>query len=99
MPSLAKSNVQKLLLIVTVAISFILQYPQPEVDNEYFSSLASAYTSSRTGDPPLEGVNIVITGATSGIGLSLTKKMYSLGGNIIVLGRSPWQSYQNYKMN
>jgi short chain dehydrogenase len=38
---------------------------------------------------PLTGLNVVITGATSGIGLEVTRKVFSLGANVIVLGRSP----------
>jgi len=37
---------------------------------------------------PLQNVTIVVTGPTSGIGLGLTRKLHSLGGTILAIGRS-----------
>jgi len=90
--NIARSPLQKALLAITVVVSIILQYPQPQLDLSYYTSLASDYTGSTSNaaeqNAPLDGLHIVITGATSGLGLSLTKKLYNLGGTIIAVGRS-----------
>ena len=83
-----RTKFQKVLLAFTLVFSIILQFPQPELDIEYYTSLASDYTESTDKDAPLQGLNVVITGATSGLGLDLSKQLYSLGGNIIAVGRS-----------
>ena len=93
MISITKTPLQKFLLFLTIAVSVLLQYPQPELDLGYYTSLASDHVNGNNFDDissafPLRGVKIVITGATSGLGLDLTKMLYNLGGTMIVIGRS-----------
>jgi NAD(P)-dependent dehydrogenase (short-subunit alcohol dehydrogenase family) len=95
---------QGILILFTLILSIALQYPQPKLDLNYYSELATNYTSSSTTgtgtgtttvisksnhDQPLHGITVVITGPTSGLGKGLTKKLYSLGATIIGVGRSP----------
>jgi NAD(P)-dependent dehydrogenase (short-subunit alcohol dehydrogenase family) len=86
--NITKTPLQKALLVIALLFSISLQFPQPKLDLEYYTALASDYTASTDKNVPLQGLNIVVTGATSGIGLDLSKKLYNLGGNIIAIGRS-----------
>ena len=45
-------------------------------------------TTNITKDQPLRGMHIVVTGATSGIGLGLTRKLCLLGATVVAMGRS-----------
>jgi NAD(P)-dependent dehydrogenase (short-subunit alcohol dehydrogenase family) len=83
-----RTTCQNFLLVFALVFSFILQIPQPELNLEYYTSLASDFTASTDKDAPLRGINIVVTGATSGLGLDLSKQLYILGGTIIAVGRS-----------
>ena len=40
-------------------------------------------------EAPLKGVRMVVTGATSGIGLGLSRRLHQLGANVVAMGRSP----------
>lgn len=51
--------------------------------------LAQSYAGVQDTDTPLIGKVVVVTGATSGIGLSLTKMLSRLGATVVALGRSP----------
>ena len=51
---------------------------------EYSSVSLDSYPSKT----PLEGITVVITGATSGIGQSLARVLHKLGATIVVIGRS-----------
>lgn len=79
--------------LIAVLIAAWLAYPQPDMDLSDEASFPWALAREKfTGDDnlcPLEGVNIVITGATSGIGKSLTLALLNMGGTVIALGRSP----------
>lgn len=88
MKHITKSPLQKALLLVAVILSVILQYPQPKLDVSYYTFLASNHTASEDRDQPLKGSTCVITGATSGLGLDLSKQLFSLGATIIAIGRS-----------
>ena len=91
----AKTRLQTGLLVITLIISYLLQIPQPHFDFGHYTSLASEYVNAPDkgndgGDAAsiLKGVNIVVTGATSGLGLDLAKTLHKLGGTIIAVGRS-----------
>lgn len=49
--------------------------------------MVRSYTGSESSKP-LEGTTILITGATNGIGLSLTRALSNMGGTVVALGRS-----------
>ena len=82
----------KVLLVIVALLAILIQYPKPKLDLKYYTELASKHVSSISDneyDPtPLNGVNIVITGATAGLGHGLAKTLHSLGGTIIPIGRS-----------
>ena len=83
----------KVLLVVIAILAVLVQYPKPQLDLEYYTELASKHVSSSISEneynlTPLNGVNIVVTGATAGLGYGLAKTLHSLGGTIIPVGRS-----------
>mmetsp|Transcript_12182 Transcript_12182/g.22828 ORF Transcript_12182/g.22828 Transcript_12182/m.22828 type:complete len:411 (+) Transcript_12182:188-1420(+) len=88
MKHITKSPLQKALLLVVVALSVIVQYPQPKLDVSYYNFLASNHTGAADKDQPLKGSTCVITGATSGLGLDLSKQLFNLGATIVAIGRS-----------
>jgi NAD(P)-dependent dehydrogenase (short-subunit alcohol dehydrogenase family) len=85
-PIITKYPLQRVLLVLTAFLSFVIQYPQPVPLN--FNNMASSYVSSTSVLEPLQGITVVITGATSGLGLSLSKKVHGMGGTIVAVGRS-----------
>jgi NAD(P)-dependent dehydrogenase (short-subunit alcohol dehydrogenase family) len=75
--------------VLVVLIAIILQRPHRELDWEgTIVPLARQYAANEDAALPLQGTTIVITGATSGIGWSLTKALTKLGGSVVALGRS-----------
>lgn len=88
MKNIANSPIQKALLLVGVILSVILQYPQPKLDVSYYNYLASNHTANEDELQPLKGSTCVITGATSGLGLDLTKHLFRLGATVVAIGRS-----------
>ncbi|GFH60113.1 hypothetical protein CTEN210_16589 [Chaetoceros tenuissimus] len=86
--NITRSPIQKALLVITFIISVFLQIPQPPLDLDYYISLAAQQTSGDTVRP-LNGKIVAITGATNGLGLELSKKVYNLGATVIAIGRSP----------
>jgi len=90
---IAKSPLQKLLLVIVLLLSILIQYPQPKLDLDYYTSLYAFDSTRSTANtaeptPTLHGVVIIVTGATSGLGLSLTRTLHGLGGTIVAIGRS-----------
>ncbi len=85
------------LVIFSVLVSIGVKYPHPILDKEYYQVLAANHTAIRHDDVVfhthkealLENVTVVVTGATSGLGLSITQLLYDLGATVVALGRSP----------
>lgn len=78
--------------VLVLVASWFLAYPQPDLNlEEDILPLARAYASvtDSSSMTPLEGVRVVITGATGGIGLGLVERFVQMGATIIALGRSP----------
>ncbi len=82
---------------VVAVMGIILRMPTPELKwNEVVVPSAIQYVETVTGkgidessrNQPLRGIYIVVTGATSGIGLGLTRKLCSLGATVVAMGRS-----------
>jgi hypothetical protein len=91
-------------LMVAVAIGVVLCMPAPALEwetvvvpsaVEYMKSALKVEESSVSTistislDQPLQGMFIAVTGATSGIGLGLTRKLLALGATVVAIGRSP----------
>lgn len=78
-------------------LSILHSFPNPELDMEkVVLPSAAEYAKDVLGievDPdsnqPLKGISIAITGATSGIGMGLTIKLFEMGATVIAIGRSP----------
>lgn len=91
LPALAWTGV-----VVVAALAFILNTPEPPLDwekfvlpmtNQFMGLSANDGACSTT--TPLKGVNVVISGATSGIGRGMTEGVVRLGGTVIAIGRNP----------
>eukprot|EP00797_Seminavis_robusta_P035969 Sro901_g218030.1 daunorubicin C-13 ketoreductase DnrU (400) ;mRNA; r:27120-28319 len=85
---------------VVILLGILLASPQPDLKwEEDILPLARQYATKNGGSTgyPLDGVKVVITGATNGIGLGLVKRFTSMGATVIALGRSPTklQALQN----
>mmetsp|Transcript_20699 Transcript_20699/g.46173 ORF Transcript_20699/g.46173 Transcript_20699/m.46173 type:complete len:423 (-) Transcript_20699:63-1331(-) len=78
--------------IFVILLAIIIRHPQPDLPAELPSIAAKAVKASPESidaGHPLDGINVVITGSTSGIGLGLARYLHGLGATIIALGRSP----------
>jgi NAD(P)-dependent dehydrogenase (short-subunit alcohol dehydrogenase family) len=67
------------------------KYNSASGDNDNVSGNARAAAAAAAvsdTSPPLDGVVVVVTGATSGIGHSLTLALIRLGATVVALGRS-----------
>ena len=84
-------------VLAAAVLAMILSIPEPQLDWEGVVLPMTNRYVGWTGDDgdgnmsptPLDGVNVVISGATSGIGRGATEAMTKLGANVIALGRNP----------
>lgn len=86
-------------VLVALLGALIAVAPRPELDWEgFFLPMATRYAKSLDlqidderafSTSPLHGVRMVVTGATSGIGLGLTRRLHQLGATVVAIGRSP----------
>jgi NAD(P)-dependent dehydrogenase (short-subunit alcohol dehydrogenase family) len=87
-----KSSTIFLASAIVVALAMLLGYPQPTLDFEKdIMPVARARMSLEPTDPtttPLKGLVVAITGATSGIGRSLTIALVNMGATVVAIGRS-----------
>jgi len=82
-------------VVVAAAVAFVLNIPEPPLDWQNFVlPMVNRYVGMPTSSPdqmstkPLAGFNVVISGATSGIGKGTVKGMIKLGANVIAIGRN-----------
>eukprot|EP00542_Grammatophora_oceanica_P005223 CAMPEP_0194066568 /NCGR_PEP_ID=MMETSP0009_2-20130614/86093_1 /TAXON_ID=210454 /ORGANISM="Grammatophora oceanica, Strain CCMP 410" /LENGTH=392 /DNA_ID=CAMNT_0038719533 /DNA_START=17 /DNA_END=1195 /DNA_ORIENTATION=- len=78
--------------VFVVIVAVWLAWPQPDLKyEEEILPLARSFMGLEftTSDQPLASLRVVVTGATSGIGLGLTKQLTNLGATVIALGRNP----------
>ena len=80
-------------VIAAAAVAFVLNIPEPELDWQNFvlpmTNRYAGLSGDNMSENPLRGVNVVISGATSGIGRGMTEGMTKLGANVIAIGRNP----------
>jgi NADPH:quinone reductase-like Zn-dependent oxidoreductase len=85
-----------LTFVLSIGYAILLVQPQPELNRVEIHTAAANYmgislttTSNNLGPThPLTGLTVAITGATSGIGLELTRKLSSMGAHVVAIGRS-----------
>jgi NADPH:quinone reductase-like Zn-dependent oxidoreductase len=86
--------------ILVCLFAIFWQWKQPPLPLSIYSQLAwnqrqspnapsqVSFPTSPTMEQPLLGVTVVITGATSGLGLGLAKVLHQMGATILAVGRS-----------
>jgi D-arabinose 1-dehydrogenase-like Zn-dependent alcohol dehydrogenase len=77
---------------VVVALSAVLlslPHPAFDWDADILPNAQRYMQQPPTNETPLKGMVIAITGATSGIGLALTRTLNQLGATVVAIGRSP----------
>jgi short chain dehydrogenase len=72
-------------IVLVACIAILLGLPQP--DQLDWLPMAQK-KMGHNSETPLDGIIIVLTGSTSGIGLALTKALVKLGASVVALGRS-----------
>ena len=72
-------------IVVVASVAILLGLPQPQQLDVLPMAQEKMGHNSET---PLDGILIVLTGPTSGIGLALTKAFVKLGASVVALGRS-----------
>lgn len=72
-------------IVVPKAIEYMEKAMGVVWDDDSSSSIITVTKDKRQ---PLRGMYIVVTGATSGIGLALTRKLCLLGATVVAMGRS-----------
>lgn len=86
-------------VVAGIAIALSMPFPDLQWDEvvvpnaiEYMEKAMGVVwddeSSSASKQQPLRGMYIVVTGATSGIGLGLTRKLCLLGATVVAMGRS-----------
>ncbi|CAL4890447.1 unnamed protein product [Urochloa decumbens] len=55
----------------------------------FFQRIAASHLANPLELPPLEGVSIVVTGATSGIGLEMARQLLQAGAHVVMAVRRP----------
>mmetsp|Transcript_628 Transcript_628/g.1921 ORF Transcript_628/g.1921 Transcript_628/m.1921 type:complete len:401 (-) Transcript_628:36-1238(-) len=82
-----------LVAIAAILFAFWYQYPQPTLDDDATAKMAATHVGNfdgfRVPAQPLSKTVIVVTGATSGIGLALASRLHRMGGTVLAIGRSP----------
>jgi len=82
-------------LVAGIGILFRVPFPDLKWDSVVVPAAVKYMETSMNVvdkvDPhqPLQGLVVAITGATSGIGLGLTRKLALLGATVVAIGRSP----------
>lgn len=72
-------------IVLVACVAMLLGIPQPHQLDWLPMAQEKMGHSSET---PLDGIIVVLTGSTSGIGLALTKALVKLGASVVALGRS-----------
>ena len=76
--------------VVAAVVGVIAHVPPRELDwDGHVVPMAQRFAGTDDDEAPLTGNIVVVTGATSGIGKSLTQKLSRLGARVVALGRSP----------
>lgn len=76
-----------LVIVIAIVVQFALMSHPYETDPFTIGSLARAAVDPKPA--PLEGVVVVITGVTSGLGYETTKTLMQQGCTVVGVGRNP----------
>lgn len=76
--------------LIFAVLSVLIAIPHRDLAWDELEKNARIFSGavSREDQKPLEGTVIVVTGATSGIGLGLTRTLTKFGASVVALGRS-----------
>lgn len=77
-----------LLFLITLGAILYKQRTNELNKNLFKGMMQKAMKTEKDNENPLIGVNIIITGSTSGIGKALASELYSLGGSITIASRN-----------
>jgi NAD(P)-dependent dehydrogenase (short-subunit alcohol dehydrogenase family) len=75
-------------VVLVACVAMFLRIQQPQL---YWQEDILPMAQEKMGhisETPLDGVIVVLTGSTSGIGLALTRALVKLGASVVALGRS-----------
>ena len=93
------TSLSVVLAVLVVLLAYVLQYPHPTIDWDNCIIPKAKEMMGTTfhldndnvdaTKKPLSGLTVVVTGATSGIGMGLTQTLIRMGATVVAMGRSP----------